>query len=117
MSENIKPRKIDLDADTTEIKEKVLSLCPADCLRDRGRLCIRITTLVARAEHAYKFGKPEEDIINQALESAYVLDEYCLEGITIKDGRTECGHGKDFGQDIDAYPEWLFKKESTDGDV
>ncbi len=110
MSEQFMPRKIDLDADTTQIVDEVLNMCPAVCVKDRGRLCQRVSTIVARAEHAYKFGKPEYDILDLAAESAISVGDRCS-GISIEDGRTQCGYnmGAQALEGTVVFPEWLKK--------
>jgi hypothetical protein len=83
--------KINLDTDLKPFVGRVLDEFPVECVKNRGRLCGRVTTALARAEHAYNFGMPEEQIMERVGEAVDSVNERC-EGITIsEDGRTTCG--------------------------
>lgn len=86
-------RKDRMEADTTDFKDRVLDQIPERCVVDRGRLCGRVTTALARAEHAYKWGESEEEIFDQIVAPAVqAIGERCLAGIDFdKDRRTICG--------------------------
>jgi hypothetical protein len=118
MNENM--RKIDLDRETSSEVQEILSYFPADCIKDKDRLCQRITTVVARTEHNLKFGTPLQEIHDKASDAAVAVGERCFEGITIDDDRrTECGYGKGFDQPVNVFPKWLFTEnmEVIDGDI
>lgn len=84
--------RIDLDIDTSELVKDVLCEFPERCVGDGTRLCQRITTSIARAEHAYKWRKPIDEIMRQVQEDAVEVENRCELGVTIIDSRTTCGH-------------------------
>lgn len=113
-------RPVDLNIDTSETIDKVLSFFPADCVKDRGRLCMRISTAVARAEHNLKFGTPLAEIDERVEEAVVAVEERCQDGITIdEDRRTTCGYNMGSMTMANIYPKWLFPdaQEAVDGDV
>jgi hypothetical protein len=113
-------RPVDLNIDTSEAIDRVLSSFPADCVKDRGRLCMRISTVVARTEHNLKFGTPLADIDERVEEAIVAVEERCHDGITIdEDRRTTCGYNVGSMTMANIYPKWLFPDtpEVTDGDV
>lgn len=67
-----------------------------ECVTDRNRLCLHISSCVARLDYAYEHMRiDEKEAVVKATEYAETADDYCEYGAQIdKDGRTTCNFGQ-----------------------